>query len=490
MSNDMSRRDFARFAAITGGAALAGFDLRSRSWVLQSQEQQPGLQRLPTLDGTLSLDLATRTAIAVDGGNMSHRIPAAVLRPGSVRDVVRMVQYANQHSLKVATKGDGHSQWGQTQADAGIVIDSRSLGAITLRNDSSVDVQPGAFWGGVALVTIARGLTPRVVPATCMALTVGGTLSVGGIGASSHRYGALVDNVLELDVVTGDGRLVTCSPKRESELFDMVLAGQGQCGVIVRARIPLMTAPSHVSYRELTYSDLDAYLADQQRLLASDHFESQRGRAVRTGAGGWSFVVEVGKFLSKASQPDDSWSGNGLHFDTAAAPRRMTYQEFLFRWETGNAASTRPSPGITMWIPASAAKEFLGGILATSPEALGVTHPSRGEAISLYPLNTRRFGRPLFKVPGEAQAFAVWLFRSVPTGNERALTAMLASNHELLKKMTAVGGKRYAPYSSILSPAEWSTHFGAELYARLGAAKAKYDPNRVLSPSPAMFAER
>jgi len=40
-----------------------------------------------------------------------------------------------------------------------------------------------------------------------------------------------------LDVVTGDGRLVTCSQQRESELFNMVIAGLGQCGIIVRARI-------------------------------------------------------------------------------------------------------------------------------------------------------------------------------------------------------------------------------------------------------------
>jgi FAD/FMN-containing dehydrogenase len=90
-------------------------------------------------------------------------------------------------------------------------------------------------------------------------------LSAGGIGNMTPHYGALVDNVTDLDVVTGDGRLVTCSPEHESELFDMVLAGQGQCGVIVRAGLPLMPAPTHVLYHELTYTDLDAYLSDQLR---------------------------------------------------------------------------------------------------------------------------------------------------------------------------------------------------------------------------------
>ena len=98
-----------------------------------------------------------------------------------------------------------------------------------------------------------------------------------------------------------------------------------------------------------------------------------------------------------------------------------------------------------MRIPASVAKEFVSGILAMSPEALGVLSSSRGESISLYPMNTRRFSTPLFKVPSEEQAFAVWLTRNVALGDEKALGAMLAGNHQLLEKMTAVGGKPFSP---------------------------------------------
>jgi FAD/FMN-containing dehydrogenase len=68
----------------------------------------------------------------------------------------------------------------------------------------------------VAKVTFEKNLTPPVMP-DAMMLTVGGTLSVGGIGETSYRYGAQVDNVVELDVVTGAGELVTCSPERNSD---------------------------------------------------------------------------------------------------------------------------------------------------------------------------------------------------------------------------------------------------------------------------------
>ena len=87
------------------------------------------------------------------------------------------------------------------------------------------------------------------------------------------------------------------------------------------------------------------------------------------------------------------------------------------------------------------------------------------------------------------QAFFVWLFRSVDPGDLVALSAVLASNRELLAKMTELGGKRYVPGSMVLSHEEWQAHFGSDVWRRLSKAKQQYDPNSVLSPEPAMFGD-
>src|ERR1700739_1261086 len=217
MKDQLSRREFTQLAI---GAAIVGFNPDARSWVTQERNTAGPFDRLPKLDGALLLDEESRRAIAVGQGNMFHRCPAAVLRPGSVQDIVAMVRYANQHKLKVAIRGNGHSRYGQTQAEAGVVIDLRSLNAVRVRTPQSADAQPGVFWSAVADATLLKGLTPRLFPGTCLNLiTVGGTLNAGGIGLMTAHHGAQVDNVTELDVVTGDGRLVTCSPEHESELF-------------------------------------------------------------------------------------------------------------------------------------------------------------------------------------------------------------------------------------------------------------------------------
>jgi len=493
MKHQLSRRQFTRLVI---GAAVAGFNPDARSWVPQASSTARTFDRLPKLDGALLLDEESRRAIAADEGNIFHRVPSVVLRPGSVQDIVAMVRYANQYKLRVAIRGNGHSRYGQTQAEAGLVIDSRSLNAVRVRTLQSADAQPGVVWSAVADATLPKGLTPRLFPGTCLELlTVGGTLNAGGIGNMSPRYGALVDNVTDLDVVTGDGRLVTCSPEHESELFDMVLAGQGQCGVIVRAGLPLMPAPTHAVYHELTYTDLDAYLSDQLRLAREGRFDGQRGGMMRDQSGTWSFRIEIGKFFTPPSEPDIRALEGDLHFASAVPPVRMTYRDYLFLLEARGiggpsaAGSGRPSPFITMWMPASATRAYLDNILLLTPEARALNSRQGAEGFGCYPLNTRRFTRPLFKVPSEEQAFAIWLFRNVKPGDEAALSAVLASNRDLLVKMTAAGGKRYAPYSMVISSAEWQAHYGPEVWRRFVAAKAKYDPNRVLSPHPGIFGE-
>lgn len=488
MSHTLSRRDFVRLAA-SGAATVTGLQRLGDIANARAFAQEPVLQGLPRFDGQLLVDPSSRRAIAIDASNVYHHVPAAVLRPRSARDVAQIVEYANERSLEVAIRGDGHSQYGQTQAAGGVVIDSRSLRAIRTSESSSIDVQPGAFWADVAGATLGRQLRPPVYPGTCMMLTVGGTLSVGGFGSTSPRHGAQIDNVLELDVVTGDGRLVTCSASEESELFNLVLGGLGQCGIIVRARLPLLSAPPEVLIQQLTYESLDAYLADQRRLVHDGRYDHLRGDAYRRD-GRWTFITEVGKYFSPPNVPDMVGLRRGLEFASASTPRRLSYGENVFRFEVPQwnlTASKRAF--IAALMPASRVKEFLSSIFALPPKQTGLSNARGIEHVPVYAVNTTRFSRPMLRLPQEDTAFMVYLYRTLPASDAPALERVQESNRELLARMTALGGKRYSPYSGVMSREAWAVHFGPDVWRRLSAAKKKYDPNNVLSPGPGMFGD-
>jgi FAD/FMN-containing dehydrogenase len=404
-----------------------------------------------------------------------------------VQDVVKMVRYANQHRLKIAMRGQGHCLNGQALVEGGIVIDSSTLNAIGWHWNNALDAQPGALWGDVAKMTLAQGLTPPVMPDAQM-LSVGGTLSVGGIGGESFRSGAQVDYVLELDVVTGTGNLVNCSPERNAELFRMTLAGLGQCGIIVRARLRLVQAPKYIAMRTLTYHDMDVFLSDQARLATVARLGLLDGEVTRETDGRWRFTIMAGTFLAQLDEANraPSWM-DGLQFKERAPAARMSYWDYLDRRRASIAAakaSGKPNPSLALMLPDSSVPPFLTHVLSTPEAFIGIWR------IEVLPMITARFAQPLHKIPKGKIAFTLRLQRRASAEQAPDHEAMLQANQALLPRLHAAGGKIYPPYAMILSHEEWREHYGAETWRRFAAAKKRYDPNNVLTPGPGIFSDK
>lgn len=253
-----------RFFLRTGSALVL-------PWLAPVQGARTPPVRLPTplprVDGTFVTEEGPLRSASVDWGRSVERVPLAVLRPGSPDDVVRVVRYANRHGVPLAMRGRGHCVYGQAQVHRGIVIDSSSLRRMRWEG-REFTVEAGASWDDVARETLSKRQIPPVMP-DLLLLSVGGTLSSGGIGETSFRHGAQVDHVKALDVVTGTGEVVSCSPSRNTELFEMTLAGMGQCALIIAARLHLVDAPAEIAWRRLMYENVNDLLSDAAALATS-----------------------------------------------------------------------------------------------------------------------------------------------------------------------------------------------------------------------------
>lgn len=478
MIRTATRRRFLKEASSRVGVLTAL--TRSGLAPLRAPETESRWADLPKLDGVFLLDEARREPMATDLGGHFRRLPAAVLQPRSIDDVVKIVRFANRHRLKVAMRGQGHSQYGQTLAEGGVVIDSRTLDQVRMRDPRSADACACASWNDVTHTTLAQGLTPPGMGDT-MTLSVGGILSSAGVSNSSHLHGAVVDNVEELQVVTGAGDLVTCSAQRNRELFDLALGGMGQCGLIVRARLRLVPAPTSVVRRDLDYDDLDVFLTDLGTLASSPRAE-HLGAYVLSKDGGWAFRINIGKFCGPASDVD--WKGleAGLRFKSHGEPVAAPYADYLQREVTRNAGlAARLKAGsrllyITLFVPRSASRDFVAKMLATPHETAGMTR------FSLYLLSPRKCARPFFVLPDEESALAIWLFRDVPLNEPATYARHIATLRGLVTRLQAVGGKIFPPYAPFYSRADWEAHYGLEKWKRLGAGKKMFDPARILTP--------
>src|SRR5262245_9272161 len=64
---------------------------------------------------------------AHDFGNIVRRLPRAVVSPATSADVAAAMQWTAKQRLKIAARGQGHSVYGRSLAEDGVVVDMNSL---------------------------------------------------------------------------------------------------------------------------------------------------------------------------------------------------------------------------------------------------------------------------------------------------------------------------------------------------------------------------
>jgi len=472
-----TRRDILK--AITASSLVIGFDPLKRSWVTEANaEDKVQLDHVPPLDGVLHTDDASLTAASEDAGHLVQRRPIAVLEPASVFDIARIIRFAKERGLRVATRGHGHCVFGQSLVDGGIVIRMESLSRLRTLPRMRVLADAGCSWGTVLKETLKKGATPPVVP-DYLGLSIGGTLSIGGVSPTTHRYGAQVDNVEAIEVVTGEGKIVFCSRHVHRDLFDAVLAGQGQCAVIARVIIRTVPAPARVRALSLVYPDVATALTDADRLVEERRFDGVVVFAVPR-PNGHTVVLRATKYYSPPMQVNDEALIADLKFiPDAMQSSDLTYLD-NFSLTTG-PFPTLPQPAFSILLPASVATQWISGILPRlTANDLGTFN-----AIQMFAWRGSRFDRPLFRAPRTEEKLVGFALIRYAANSEQS-AQMLDANRRLFEESRALGATLY-PFSAVkLSKAEWQEHYAND-FKRLAQAKHRYDSNNVLASGPDIF---
>ena len=429
----------------------------------------------PSFDGDLLTDAETRRAAADDFGHLVRRVPRAVLRARSAQDVAAAVRWAAGNGWPVAARGQGHSVYGRSQAEDGLVIDTSGLAGIGRVGGDRVSVGAGATWREVRNAALGAGLTPPVLT-NYLDQSVGGTLSVGGIGGTSHRYGMQSDNVLELEVVTGDGSVRTCSPTAHADLFDAVRAGLGRCGIVTRATLALVPAPERVRRYTLRYPDLATFAGDQELLVRERRADHLQG-TVRAEGGVWRHQVEVVVFGDGTDLPDLRDCGADRQVE------ELTYREHADAFDrfTALLRSTgewsNPHPWWLTFLPGSTAVATARGVLdLVTPEDLG-----EHGLVTFYPVATAAMATPLVRLPDEPIVYVCNLIRFTSSRDDQRLPGMLAQNRTLYDHVRASGGVLYPVSALPFDERDWAAHFGPS-WPAVRRARQRYDPAGVLTP--------
>jgi cytokinin dehydrogenase len=431
-----------------------------------------------------------------DFGRLVPRQARAILRPGSVDDVAEIVKDARRRGLKVAVNGQGgrddqresHSLYGQALVDGGVAIDAKSLGTIHHIGDGVADVEAGVRWSSLVTAAVATGQTPAVVT-DFPYLSVGGTLSIGGLGATSHRYGSQADNVEELQVVTGRGDLVTCSRTENRQLFDAVLAGAGQYGLIVRATVRLVPAKTTVQAMKIFYDDRETYLRDAIAVMQGGHVDDLAGAVVPKEGGGWAYALLAAMYHTPPSCPPQRAVVDGLA--AGAEPeeqQEMPYLDWVFRldplWDQLQQGGhwQQAKPRFSVFVPAERASELAEFVLGElTQEDLGAG------SVRLSPMNAAAIEQPMFMLPSRTAPVVELTIGRFPAPDHPDIPGLLAQNRRFYDRAVSLGGKRYL-YGAIpdMGAEDWKRHYG-DRWSVVNALKSQFDPDHVLTPGQRIF---
>jgi FAD/FMN-containing dehydrogenase len=162
---------------------------------------------------------------------MIDRRPALVARCLGVADVIASVQFAREHQLLLCIKGGGHNIAGLAVADGAVLLDMSLMRGVWVDEHRKIaHAQAGCLLGDVDREAQVKGLAP-VLGFVSMTGVAGLTLG-GGFGYLTRRWGYTSDNVVSVDLVTADGRLVHASDEENPDLFWALRGGGGNFGVV------------------------------------------------------------------------------------------------------------------------------------------------------------------------------------------------------------------------------------------------------------------
>jgi FAD/FMN-containing dehydrogenase len=408
------------------------------------------------------------------------RRPSLIVRAADAADVARGVTFAADHGLEVAVRGGGHSAPGYSTTDGGIVIDLSAMKGLHIDPQRRLAwAQPGLTAAEYSAAAAAHGLaTPFGDTGT---VGIAGLTLGGGIGWLVRKHGLAIDNLVSVEVVTADGRLVTASGDRNPDLFWAIRGGGGNFGVVTRFVFRLHPVGGILGgalFLPLT-GDVLAGL-----IPAAD--------AAREELSTNTFVMPIPPlpFVPEELHVTRAVIVLFVHASDDVAAGHAALEPFrALATPLAEAAFPMPYPGIYDFTaqggvpgPSVVRSMFLDAFDEETVETVlrRVATPSAPRALT----QIRVLGGAMARVPADATAFAhrdarVMLTLITPFDEAAEAAVHTAWTQEYFEELAPKGRGVYSNFLGVEGEARIREAYPAATYERLAEIKRAYDPDNL-----------
>jgi cytokinin dehydrogenase len=440
------------------------------------------------IEGKVSNAQEDLEAVSHDFGGIIQKRPQIVIRPQNSTDIAKAIKYAANQELTISSRAAGHSLSGQSLNQDGILLDMRNLNQIYEFHTDELCFKgdAGITWKQIVDTSIPYGVVPPVLTNN-FEVTLGGTLSAGGLGLSSFRYGSQADNCLGLEVVTGTGDIVWCTPEQNSELFYHVLCGYGQFGIITKVQNRLRRYRPYTRSYFLCYDDLDTLLNDQRFLISEglvDGLVSLFSPCLlgvsRVNEKGirpliqWFYRMQITLEVNSVKDINEQKLLSSLNFYRHIHTEDLTFDKFIQPIAQVTRSVGTTNSWIDVLLPSSVAKEYIDIALQRIPSFTDFRTIPVG-SFCLLSGNTKM---PMFPLPDDELIIGLGMYPTIPKAQAKPVLEQLNLLTDLALEM---GGKRYMATWVEFDLPRWRLQFGNS-WSKVNEIKRKYDPNGILNP--------
>jgi FAD/FMN-containing dehydrogenase len=217
-------------------------------------------------------------------------------------------------------------------------LDVRSLNKVIAidKKARTMTVEGMTTFEAAVEASLEQGLVPLVVP-ELKTITIGGAISGMAIESSSFKYGLMHESVVSMDVLTGSGEIITCTPEgAHSDLFYGMPNSYGTLGYVLKATIKVRPALPYVHLRHIRFHDSREYFKQLRQTCTTGTYDGETvdfidGTVFRAN----KMFITLGVGSKKAPYTSD-YTYKNIYYQSIRekAEDYLTIHDYLWRWDT------------------------------------------------------------------------------------------------------------------------------------------------------------
>jgi glycolate oxidase len=171
-----------------------------------------------------------------------------VIWPKNETELVEVVKLAHTYNVPITIRGGGTNYFGSSVPTMGdTVLDLKTMDNFELNeNAREITVQPGVVFKNLLDYLKEKSVELPSYPSSALSATIGGWLNtMGSIGIGTYKNGALSNYILELKVITSEGKI---NHLKETEAIKEFTGKYGILGIITEIKIRLVKKTKKYPY--------------------------------------------------------------------------------------------------------------------------------------------------------------------------------------------------------------------------------------------------